>query len=356
MQQERDKIVQQLPDFDRAYGATEGIPTNARLHRKGDPNQLGPEVPRGFLGALGGGRLPDGESGSGRRQLAEWLTSQAQSLTARVIVNRIWLHHFGRGLVRTPDDFGTRGERPTHPELLDYLARELVASGWSVKSLHRRILLSRIYRAACIERPEYQERDPDNRWLWTFLRRRLSAEEIRDAMYMVSGTLDLTRGAAHPFPAEWEWRYSQHRPFVDDYPSQRRSVYLMQQRIRQQPFLAIFDGADANTTTGLRKVSTVAPQALFMMNSELVHEQAAAFAQRLESDAATPGARLRLAYRLAFSRPPDASESREALAYLDDLQTDGGALDEVPPEERGKAAWASLLRVLLSSNEFLFVD
>ena len=262
-------------------------PVCAKIHLKGDPKNLGPEVPRGFLQVLGGQRVPPDESGSGRRQLAEWLTDPANPLTARVIVNRVWLHHFGRGLVRTPDDFGTRGEPPTHPELLDYLSQRFIANGWSLKALHRLLLLSKTYQMACIENPAFYERDPDNKLLWTFNRRRLEAEEIRDAMLAISGGLDESMGEAHPFPPEVEWRYTQHKPFVDDYPTTRRSIYLMQPRIRQQPLLAIFDGADANAATGLRQVSTVAPQALFMLNSEFVHEQAALFADRLTREAST---------------------------------------------------------------------
>jgi len=355
LQKQRDEMVQKLPKFPCAYAAADGEAVCAKIHLKGDPKNLGPEVPRGFLQALGGQRVPPDESGSGRRQLAEWLTDPANPLTVRVIVNRVWLHHFGRGLVRTPDDFGTRGEAPTHPELLDYLSQRLIANGWSLKALHRLLLLSKTYQMACIANPTFYERDPDNKLLWTFNRRRLEAEEIRDAMLAISGGLDESMGEAHPFPPEVEWRYTQHKPFVDDYPTRHRSVYLMQPRIRQQPLLAIFDGADANAATGIRQTSTVAPQALFMLNSEFVHEQAGLFADRLTREASQDVDRVLLAYRLVFGRSPAPDELQEALDYLRQVSQRIAELS-IPEDQRTRAAWVSYLRALLSGNAFLFVD
>jgi hypothetical protein len=353
MQKQRDEMVKQLPSHDRAFGASEGTPHNSRIHVKGDPKNLGPEVRRGFLQAFGGECLPDAHSGSGRDALADWVTGVASPLAARVIVNRVWLHHFGRGIVRTPDDFGTRGDPPTHPELLDYLARQFLASGWSFKPLHRALMLSRAYQMAVISQAEYALRDPDNRWLWTFNRRRLEAEEIRDAMLVVSGSVDYSIGGPHPFPPEIEWRYTQHKPFVDDFPTNRRTVYVMQQRIRQQPYLAVFDGADTNAATGLRKVSTVAPQALFMLNSEFAHLQAAAFADRVAGEFPEDAQRVVGAYRLAIGRVPSEEEIRDALEYLRGVQP---LLADSSSGSATRTAWASYLRVLLSSNEFLFVD
>ena len=355
LQQQRDEMVRTLRKLPSAYAAAEGETVCAKIHIKGDPENLGPEVPRGFLQVLGGQRVPPNESGSGRRQLAEWLTDPANPLTARVIVNRIWLHHFGRGLVRTPDDFGTRGERPTHPELLDYLAQQLIANNWSLKSLHRLLLLSKTYQMASIENPTYYERDPDNRLLWTFNRRRLEAEEVRDAMLAISGSLDESMGGAHPFPPEVEWRYTQHKPFVDNYPTNRRSIYLMQPRIRPQPLLAIFDAADANAVTGLRQASTVAPQALFMLNSEFAHEQAALFADRMTREASKESERVTLAYRMAFGRPPATDELQEAEDYLRQVSQHIAEIS-IPEVEQTRAAWASFVRVLLSANAFFYVD
>ncbi len=355
MQKERDELVKSLPDFPKAYAATEGNAVHAHVQIKGDPKSLGPEVPRGFLEVLGGQRVRDDETGSGRRELADWLTDPGNPLTARVMVNRVWLHHFGKGLVRTPDDFGTRGAPPTHPELLDWLTRRFIDDGWSLKALHRRIMLSAAYQTACVENADCARRDPDNELLWTFNRRRLDAEEVRDALLAVSGALDRSAGGPHPFPPEVEWRYTQHKPFVEDYPTHRRTVYVMQQRIRQQPFLGVFDGADTNAVTGLRKVSTTPQQALFLLNSPFAHEQAGLFADRLAREAPENEQRIARAYVLALGRPPTADDVSEGLDYVDKVQQPlerGG----VAEPERQRAAWASYLRVLVSGNEFMFVE
>jgi hypothetical protein len=231
-------------------------------------------------------------------------------------VNRIWLHHFGQGLVRTPNDFGARGQPPTHPELLDYLAARFIAGGWSIKTMHKQLVLSRVYQMSTADNAATALTDPDNRWWWKFNRRRLDAEEIRDAMLAVSGGLDRTPGGAHPFKPAWEWRYTQHNPFVDDFPSSRRSVYLLNQRIRLHPVLSLFDGADPNVATGQRPLSTTAIQALFMMNDALAHQQAERFADRL---LAAPGARdshIELAYQLAFARLPQPGRVGGWRRYL----------------------------------------
>jgi len=268
-------------------------------------------------------------------------------------VNRVWLHHFGRGLVRTPDDFGTRSQPPTHPELLDWLTRRFVEGGWSVKSLHRLIMLSRAYQSACVENGDYARRDPQNESLWTFNRRRLSAEEVRDAMLFVSGALDRTPGGPHPFKPEWEWRYTQHNPFVDDFPTDRRSVYLMQQRIRLQPYLGTFNGADTNACTGQRGSDTPPQQALFMLNSDFAHQQAKLLAERLVKEGGSVERRLDKAFALALGRPPTGDEVNEAKEYLSGVES---PLKAANVGERENAAWASYLRVLMSSSEFLFVD
>jgi hypothetical protein len=310
-------------------------------------------VPRGFLQVLGGQKLPPGTTGSGRLQLAGWVTDKSNPLTARVMVNRVWLHHFGRGLVRTPDDFGTRGAPPTHPELLDWLTRRFEESAYSIKSLHRLIVLSRAYQSACVENADYAQRDPQNQWLWTFNRRRLSAEEVRDAMLDVAGALDRTPGGPHPFKPEWEWRYTQHNPFVDDFPTDRRSIYLMQQRIRLQPYLGTFNGADTNACTGQRGSDTPPQQALFVLNSEFAHKQAKRFAERLVREGGSTEARLNKAFQVALARPPTKDEIKEADEYLQSVRA---PLRVAGIKDQGTAAYGSYLRVLLGSSEFMFVD
>jgi hypothetical protein len=374
IQKERDELLKTAPEYPTAFAATEGIPADARVQLKGDPKKPGAVVPRGFLQILGGQKLPADERGSGRLELAHWLTEgifpslkhgpQAgrlngdqpfNPLTARVMVNRIWLHHFGgRGLVRTPDDFGTRGAPPTHPELLDFLADRFVKGGWSVKAMHRLICGSATYQQACVENAAYSQQDPTNELLWTYNRRRLSAEEVRDAMLAVSGALDRSPGGPHPFKPEVAWRYSQHNPFVDDFKTDRRSVYLMQQRIRQQPYLGTFDGADTNAVTGLRRTDTPPQQALFMLNAEFAHRQARLLADRLAKEAG-PSAegRVRSAYLLALDRPATSAEVEEALAFVRSLRE---PLKRANVKDVERSAWASYLRVLLSGNEFMFVE
>jgi hypothetical protein len=337
-------VVEGRPAMETAYAVAEGKAENARVHVKGDPKILGREVPRRFLQLLGGEELPAGDPGSGRLPLARWLTDPANPLTARVLVNRIWLHHFGKGIVATPSDFGARGGAPTHPELLDWLAARFVAGGWSIKAMHRQILLSRVYRLASRDVPGNAAADPRNDLLWRAERRRLDAEAIRDAMLAVSGSLDRSPGDAHPFPPEKSWDFSASRPFTAVYESRRRTVYLMTGRIRNHPFLEIFDGADPNLSTGSRLQTTTSLQALLLMNSPFVLERAEGLAARILRE--PEEARIGLAYALAFGREPTSAERRAGEAYL------ARAAQGVSEKE----AWASYARVFLASNEFLHVD
>lgn len=350
-QNELEARQERLP---KAYAVSEGKPGNTRLQKKGEPRSLGEEVPRGFLTVLGGQTLPPEEKGSGRKELAEWLTDPSNPLTARVMVNRIWQHHFGRGIVKSSNDFGVRGERPTHPELLDWLAKQFVDNGWSVKSMHRIIMLSRAYQMSSDDNPKQSLADVNNDAFWRFNRRRLSAEEIRDSILFVSGDLDLSPAGTHPFPKESEWHYTQHKPFIGDYPTKKRSIYLMQQRIRKQPFLEIFDGADTNGTTAVRPISTTPIQALYLMNNELAHEQSAKLAEHL-SGASDDGWKIDRVYRLALGRPAKVAEIEDDRVYLASIR-EALKQTETPTDQHDRQALASFVRVLLSSNEFLFVE
>jgi len=363
--------------FPLTYGVTEGTPRDARLQRRGEPDQPGEAVPRGFLRVLGGGPLPAGTAGSGRRELAAWLTSPDNPLTARVFVNRVWQHHFGQALVKTPNDFGTRGQRPTHPELLDHLATEFIRGGWSIKALHRRIMLSAAYRQSSqysvISHQASVGSAPDdcpiipgttrvaglNTGPLTtdyssdfspFPRRRLGAEETRDALLQVSGGLDATPGEGHPFPAPTGWGYTQHGPFSAVYEHNRRSVYLMTQRIKRHPFLALFDGADPNASTAERRTTTVPTQALFFLNDPFVHASADRFARRILAAADADSERINAAYRLALGRPPEPAEATGAAEFLAAYRR------ELAPGSSTELAWAAFARVLFGSNEFLTVD
>jgi len=367
---QRDKLTARPPVMETAYAAADGKAGNARLQKRGDPLMPGEEVPRRFLQVLGGQALPADCPNSGRLEMARWLADRTNPLTARVMVNRLWQHHFGRGLVATPSDFGTRGATPSHPDLLDYLATRFIESGWSVKAMHRLMVLSATYQQGCVPAaahmamdlgesaqpiPSKVSPDPDNILLSRFPRQRLDAEQIRDALLTVSGALDLTVGGAHPFPQESKWKFSQHEPFSALYETNRRSVYLMQPRLRRQPFFAVFDGADANVSTAQRQVSTTPLQALFAMNDPFAHEQADMFARRLLRERPDDRQRLDLAFQLAYARPTSPEEIRDGLAWLSRLRA-ALAAENHSPDDAQFTVWSSYARALLGSSEFFFVD
>ncbi len=343
------------PVFPTAYAVFEGKPHNSVVQRRGDPERPGAEVPRRFPEILGGQPVPSGSAESGRRQLAEWIVNPSNPLTARVIVNRIWQHHFGRGLVRTPNDFGFRGSPPTHPELLDYLASQFVEEGWSIKRLHKQIVLSNSYQMASADRPDARLIDPNNDCFWRMEPRRLDAECIRDTVLFVSRELDLTRGPAHPFPATNTWAFNVHHPFKTVYDTNRRSVYLMTQRLQKHPFLGLFDGADPGATTDVRLVTTTPSQALFIMNDPFIHDQSAKFAQRLIRMNTDEIVQLNAAFEAALGRPATPDEI-EAARLFEDRYIKELAKTNAPESERPAIALAAYLRTLLGSNEFMFID
>jgi hypothetical protein len=325
------------PTVPVAYAVVESRPRNARFQKRGDPEQPGDEVARRWLTIFGGDAVAT-ESGSGRSQLADWVAGHP--LAARVIVNRIWGWHFGRGLVRSPNDFGARGEAPTHPELLDWLTARFVASGYRIKDLHRLIMQTDAYqRASAVP----SQSDPDNRWLSHFDRRRLSAEELRDSLLTVSGQLDRTTGESHPFPPESTWSFTQHNPFNAVYETNRRSAFLMVQRQRRHPFLALFDGADPNASTPTRHTTTVPTQALYFINDPFFHDQAATFAASL-SQLSDDKSRITHLYQTLFQRDATSLEQQRVVAFL--------SAYPAPRLEQ----WSALTRVLLASNEFLYAD
>jgi hypothetical protein len=346
------------PELPGSYAVSEGKPTDVPVQRRGDPENPGPIVPRGvprFAFLEGDPPASVSAGSSGRLELAQWLTRPSNPLAARVLVNRIWQHHFGRGIVATPSNFGLRGELPTHPELLDWLAARLIASGWSVKAIQREIVLSATYQLSSRPEPGAAALDPENGWLWRFSRRRLDAESIRDAMLAVSGELDRRAGGSHPFPPIEQWHWTQHDPFKAVYPTKRRSVYLMTQRLVKHPFLAVFDGPDPNVTTDERPNSTVPIQALYLRNNPFVSDQARAFARRLLGDARDGEARIALAYLAAWGRPPAAGERDRACAFLGACRKAAAAAG-VPAAAQELEAWTSLAKVLLAANEFLYID
>ena len=342
--------------FEMTYGVTEGTPHNVRIQKRGEPSQPGEEVPRGFIQVLGGGPLGPETSGSGRLELAEWLTRPENPLTARVMANRIWQYHFGRGLVRTPNDFGMRGMPPTHPELLDHLATQFVKNGWSIRAMHRLIMLSATYQLAS-ELPQDSATPvhaAEAHDLYAvFARRRLSAEEIRDSILDVSGELDRIPGREHPFPSPVSWGYSQHGPFIAVYDHNKRSIYLMTQRLKRHPFLALFDGADPNASTADRLGTTVPTQALFFLNDPMIHAKSEHWATRIQAEGGDETQWIERAWLTAFGHVPNSSELADALDFLAAYRAELAAnnLDNIPTR-----SLAAYLRTLIGSNEFLHVD
>lgn len=326
------------PPIPYANGAQEGgVPGSpqegvhdVRVHIRGSYSRLADLVPRRFPVILAGESQPKIVSGSGRRELAEWITRPDHPLTARVIVNRVWQHHFGSAIVRTPSNFGKLGEPPTHPELLDYLARRLVDASWSLKALHRAIMLSASYRQSSEGDQETFRADPDNRLFGRMSRRRLDAESIRDTLLLNSGRLDLTSGG----------------PPTRDPGSPRRSLYLMTIRSDRSSFGPLFDAADPTAVVDTRTVSTVAPQALYLLNNAFVLNQSAALARRLEAEA--PGDdtfRIGRAYALLFGRPPTDDERRIGVESLSAFRKGANV-----------SAWTAYCHVLLCTNEWIYID
>jgi hypothetical protein len=339
------KPIPVKPVFPVAYAVVDAEPKNARLHERGDPELLGSEVPRRWLSVFGGDLVAK-DAGSGRIELATWVSQHP--LTARVMVNRIWQGHFGQGLVATPNDFGSRGDRPSHPELLDWLASHFVKSSYSVKSMHRLVMNTKAYqRSSVASDPKQQlaqlQIDANNRFLARFTRRRITAEEIRDSMLAIGNNLDLTPAEAHPFPETSKWNFTQHNPFNALYDSNRRSAYLMVQRQRRHPYLALFDGADPNASTGIRQTTTVPTQALYFLNSPFFHAQAKRFADQIVP-IADDDLRLAQTYSMLYHRAPTATEQNNAEGFL----------SRYPGSTAEK--WQAYCRVLMASNEFLYID
>ena len=328
---------------------------DTRIRVGGDINNKGDVAKRAFISVLSD-QLPEiPQDSSGRLQFAEWLASDANPLTARVMVNRVWQYHFGRGIVESSSNFGLQGSKPTHPELLDWLATDFVRNGWSLKSLHRQIMLSSVYQLSSEADDANLKLDEGNRRLWRFDRRRMDAETIRDSLLAVSQQLQSGDNGRHPFKPTDKLKYSQGRPFDEVFDHKYRSVYLMTPRLNKHPFMALFDSADANKTTENRRESTVALQALYMMNSPFLKETAKAFAQRIVNSSSDPDARIRHAWEITQSRIPTDEELLDARTYVSDYRAELKAAGKAD-EEADQMAWSSFSRALLSSNEFLYVD
>ena len=316
-----------------AHSYREDRGADMRVFVRGNPARKREVAPRRFLKILAGDERPHFSDGSGRLELAEAVASPDNPLTARVIANRIWQHHFGRGIVATPSNFGKQGEPPTHPQLLDHLAARLIASEWSIKSLHREIMLSSTYQLSTAFDESNAEIDGGNRFLWQMTRRRLDVEAWRDSLLDVSGKLDRTLGGPSTNLA--------------DANNVRRTVYAKISRHELDSLLRLFDFPDANITSSKRSETTVPQQQLFVLNSPFMVEQAKAFSARLHRNVAeNDEARIQRAFLLAYGRPPLDVEVRIGLAYLNGEKDPSSQL----------SLWESYAQVLLGSNEFLYVD
>jgi hypothetical protein len=353
----REKDRPRLLERVAAFVETDPKTPAHHLLRRGLHNRPGrevqPGVPAAFCTAANTFRLdprPQGQVSTGRRSaFARWVTAAGNPLFARVMVNRVWLHHFGTALVATPDNLGRSGAKPSHPELVDYLACEFVRSGWSVKALHRLILRSAVYRQSSAPRDDLARADPDNRLLGRFPLRRLDAEALRDAMLCASGELDARAGGPY-VPSRRAADGTVEVP--EDHPgARRRSVYLQQRRTQVVTLLGLFDAPAMVGTCGKRSVSTVPLQPLALLNSGFARARARAFALRLAREAgADDQGRLTLAYRLACGRPP-LEEEREACRRFLEKQRLVYAGDK-----GGERAWADLCQMVLASNAFLYVE
>ena len=372
-----------MPSTQLALAAADGTGEDEHVHLRGNYRTLGPEAPRRFLEACGGSPLPGPAAGSGRLLLAARMTAATNPLFARVIVNRLWQHHFGEGIVRTPDDFGVMGQPPTHPELLDWLASVFVqeaktagaevkseakagaktsgaganhssyaaayACSWSLKKMHRLMALSSAYRMSSQPEATAEAADPQNKLLHRMPVRRLEAESIRDAILAVSGKLDPKLYGPSVMPHLTAFTIGRGAPAsgpVDG--AGRRSIYLSIRRNFPIPMLTAFDYPVPTTTIGHRTVSSVPAQALTLLNDPFVVEQAGVWAKRVLAEPGESAWRVEMLYETAFSRPPSPSEREAALAFLTQQGQTGGKPDD-------PRVWTDLCHVLFNVKEFIFI-
>jgi hypothetical protein len=317
----------------------EAKPQNVKLNVRGNPHALGEEVPRGFPAILG---HTDGDplaftQGSGRMELADAIVQSP--LVARVMVNRIWQHHFGRGLVDSPSNFGMMGERPTHPELLDYLASRFVENGWSIKAMHREIMLSAAYQEAYQQSNADSTVDPDNRLLWRANFRRLEVEPLRDSMLFVTGNLDERVGGPPQSLKNANFK--------------KRTFYARASRT-PDGLLTLFDYPDPNITSEQRSITNVPLQGLFFMNSDLVSRQADSLAARLLNEGSSDEDRIQRAYRIVFQRPATQAELQRGLQFLSKADLLNKEAETAPATK--STPWQQYAQALLSSGEFYYIN
>jgi hypothetical protein len=327
---------------DRVMGVgEEDQPEDCAIRIKGDPRETGDTPARGSVSIPGLPKLPPiPKNESGRLQLAQWLVAPSNPLTARVAVNRIWLHLFGEGIVRTVDDFGNTGEAPSNAALLDHLAVRFIQDGWSVKRMIRAIMLSSTYQLSSQTDPAYDKVDPGNTLHWRTTARRLDAEAIRDSILAMGGELKLERpGGINVAGFGGKGREAWSRSLLPD-NAPYRTIYLPVLRSKVPSILTLFDFPDPAQINGKRESTTVAAQALFFMNDDFVEEMASNAAERISHEQKEDAKRVQEAFWQAYGRAPSADESREALAFV---------------KSTGKEGWTRFLQALMASAEFRYV-
>jgi hypothetical protein len=355
------ELEKNAPALPTAMSVAEGEITDLPIHLRGNHLSLGKEpIPRRFpqfLTAAATNAEPPAldQKQSGRLQLANWLIADDHPLTARVMVNRIWRYHFGRGLVPTPDNFGQLGERPTNLPLLDWLAKHFIDTGWSVKDMHRLIMRSSVYQMAGTNDPDAHRLDPDNRLLWRRDPRRLEAEAIRDAILAVADLLDPAMGGPVLHVANREFIFNHTSEDHTNYDSTRRSLYLPVIRNNLYDVFSLFDYTDASVPNGNRPTTTVAPQALFLMNSNLVAQAAERLAATLLDDNDDDDNRLERLYLRAYARPPTSNEIARSHKFLDRFDQ---SLRTTEPDDKKRRiqVWSTLCQTILAANEFVYVQ
>ncbi|HEY1065162.1 MAG TPA: DUF1553 domain-containing protein, partial [Pirellulales bacterium] len=353
--EELAKLKAAVPVLPTAMGVADGEPTDLRVHIRGSHLTLGKSVRRGVpevLALAGQPAIP--EKASGRLEFAKWLADDKNPLTARVAVNRLWRWHFGEGIVSTTENFGKLGTAPTNPALLDWLAAEFIQRGWSIKSMHKLMLLSNTYQLSSRNDEQNALVDVENKYHWRAQVQRLDAESIRDSLLAVSGLLDEQRGGTLLSIEKWKLIFDHTSKDETTYDTNRRSLYLPVVRNNLYDVFSLFDYSNADVPVGSRENSTVAPQALYMLNSPLLLKTAAAMTERLFHEAPTDDARIERLYTLAFGRSPASDERERFLQYLDKLET---LMREKQSEtDSRRAAWQAAVQSVFASNEFIYVN
>lgn len=353
LEAEKKELEKATPEYPRAMGVREGKVDDLAIHVRGSHWTLGEKVPRRFLRAIAGeNQSPVPAGASGRLELAQWLTAPGHPLTARVMANRLWRWHFGKGIVPTTDNFGRLGEKPTNQPLLDWLALRFVEKGWSMKALHEEMMLSATYQMSSAYDSRSYEADPENSYLWRFPRRRLEAESIRDAIMAVSGGLDLKVGGSLLTYKDRQYVANTSKRGGVDYDRNVRAVYVPVVRSSMYEVFTAFDLPDPAVPQGDRDATIVAPQALFMLNGSVVLKNSRLLAEKLLALPGDDEGRVREAYELALSRPASAAEVDQVLTFI-------GSIEKALPSEakdRRVQAWQSFCKALIASNEFIYVN